>query len=132
MRKLASFKGDDAFRVVNELLPYAFEVVGNEEVSALKKKGCTMLDYVRCAMEKEPKAMKGILAVLNNDPDYSPNAADLAFDMLDLICDKELMELFGLQSRKKGTSSGSASQSGKAGGKSTRSSTSSAHDSDEK
>ena len=122
MRKLASFKGDDAFRIVNDLLPLAFEIVGNEDVAEIKKNGCTLLDYVRTAMEKEPDAMKGILALLNGNADYAPNAADLAFDMLDLICDKELMELFGLQSRKKGTSSGSASQSGKAAGKSTRSS----------
>lgn len=113
MKRLKDFTGDEAFAVVNKLLTPCFTVVTNETVSSLKKKGCTLLDYIRCAITEEPESMKEIIAILSECTDYAPNAAELYTDVLDLISDEDMIELFGFQSRRKtGASSGSALENG--------------------
>ena len=117
MKRLKDFTGEEAFFVVNRLLPPCFAIATNAEVSELKEKGCTLLDYIRCALAKEPDAMKEILAVMAEDEDYAPNAAELYNDVLDLITDADMTRLFGFRSpRKKGASSGSALKNGKVAG----------------
>lgn len=117
MKRLKDFTGDEAFAVVNKLLPPCFTVATSEKVSALKKKGCTLLDYIRCTLAEEPTAMKEIIATLSESEDYTPNAAELYNDVLELITDEDMIELFGFQGRRKtGASSGSASKAGKKAG----------------
>ena len=85
MKRLKDFTGDEAFAVVNKLLPPCFTVATSEKVSALKKKGCTLLDYIRCTLAEEPTAMSvfqdsayDYVRLVNNDTGFKVENDDVS------------------------------------------------------
>ena len=108
MKRLSEFKNEEGIVVVARLLQPIFRIVAGME----KPDGMSSIEYVSKMLEKNPKDVMEIFAILSEVPveEYSCNGASVMMDALKLASDKELMSLFGLQSQTQ-TSSGSASES---------------------
>ena len=107
MKKLSDFKDADGVAVVAKLLRPIGELLKN--VKGLKYE--TPIEFISLLLEKNPKPVMEIFAIMNEVPpdEYHCTGVSLMVDTLTLASDKELMELFGLQSQTQ-TSSGSASE----------------------
>lgn len=108
MKRLSDFKDADGVAVVAKLL----KPIGELLMSAKGMKYETPLEFISNLLEKNPKAIMAIFAIMHEVPpdEYHCSGASLMADTLTLASDVELMELFGLQSQTK-TSSGSVSES---------------------
>lgn len=107
--KLSEFKDKDALRVIADLLPYIGNIAQNEDAKA--ERGGSYLSFAAAMLKYCPEDTMAMLAILDNqNPDtYHCNAATVLRDVLNMIADKELLELFGLRSPTV-ASSGSASE----------------------
>lgn len=111
MKTLSEFKNEDGVIVISKLLQPIAKIVQN--VKDIKRPDdMTAMGFVSLMLEKSPKEVIEIFAILNETPveEYECNGASIMLDTLTLASDKELMELFGLQSQTQ-TSSGSVSES---------------------
>jgi hypothetical protein len=108
--KLSDFKDEKAIEVVANLLVPIGKIAANKETAAAK--GKSKLEFASAMLKNNAGDVKDMLAILNDvDPaEYHCSAASVLADLLDMLNDPELMQLFGLQS-KTPASSGSASES---------------------
>jgi hypothetical protein len=108
--KLSDFKDEKAIEVVAALLVPIGNIAKNKEISDAK--GKSKLEFASAMLKNNAADVKDILAILNGkDPaEYHCSAATVLVDLLDMLNDPELMQLFGLQG-KTAASSGSASES---------------------
>jgi hypothetical protein len=108
--KLSDFKDEKAIEVVASLLEPIGKIAANKETA--EAKGKTKLEFASALLKNNAAEVKDMLAILNDvDPaDYHCSAASVLVDLLSMLNDPELMELFGLQSQTP-ASSGSASES---------------------
>lgn len=108
MKRLSDFKDTEAVSVVAKLLKPIGEII----MSAKGLKYNTPLEFVTGVLEKSPKSVMEIFAIMNEVPpnEYHCTGASLMVDTMTLASDAELMELFGLRSQTT-TSSGSVSES---------------------
>ena len=110
MKRLSEFKNEDGVIVVAKLLQPIFRIV-----QAMKDEkrpdNMTAMDFVAAMLAKSPKDVVEIFAILSETPveEYNCSGASILADTIALVSDRELMELFGLQSQTP-TSSGSVSE----------------------
>lgn len=109
--KLSEFKDEKAVEVVAKLLVPIGNIVKNRDNA--KARGGTHLEFASAILANNPADVKDMLAILNDkDPaEYHCTAATVIFDVMNMLADEELLQLFGLQ-RQTQTSSTSASESG--------------------
>ena len=109
--KLSEFENEKGVEVVAKLLVPIGNIVQNRDNA--KARGGTKLDFVSAILANNPKDVMNMLAILNDkEPsEYHCNAATIIFDVMNMLADEELLQLFGLQ-RQTQTSSTSASESG--------------------
>lgn len=107
--KLSEFKDEKGIEVVAKLLVPISQIVSNEKNK--EARGKTVLEFASAMLLNSQKAVKDMLAILDDkDPEeYHCTAATVLFDVMNMLNDPELMQLFGLQSGTK-TSSGSVSE----------------------
>ena len=111
--RLSDFKDEKAIEVVADLLVPIGNIARNEEVAkARKKKGGTLLDFASAMLKNNKTDVLAILAILSGQKpeEYHCSAASVLVDVMEMLNDPELMQLFGLRS-KTAPSSGSASES---------------------
>jgi hypothetical protein len=108
--KLSEFKDEKAIEVVANLLEPIANIAKNQANQAAK--GGTKLEIASAMLKNNAKDVMTMLAILaDEDPEtYHCSAATVLADVLNMLTDTELMQLFGLQS-KTAASSGSASES---------------------
>ena len=108
--KLSEFKDEKAIEVVAKLLVPIGNIAKNRNTAAAK--GGTKLEFASAMLQNNPSEVKDMLAILaDRDPaEYHCSAASVLVDLLDMLNDPELMQLFGLRSETP-ASSGSASES---------------------
>lgn len=108
--RLSEFKDEKAIEVVAKLLEPIGRIASNAKNA--EAKGKSMAAFAGALLQNSPKEIMIMLAVLDDqDPaNYHCTAASVLADVFHMLNDPELMQLFGLQSRKP-ASSGSASES---------------------
>lgn len=106
--RLSDFKDEKAIEVVADLLEPIANVVTNEKNAEAKDKG--VLQFASAMLKNSAADVKSILAILDDkDPaEYHCTAASVLGDVVNMLSDPELMQLFGLRSET-ATSAGSAS-----------------------
>lgn len=109
--KLSEFKDEKAIEVVARLLVPIGNIVKNRDNA--NARGGSNLEFASAILANNPSDVKDMLAILNDvDPsEYHCNAATVIFDVMNMLADEQLLQLFGLQ-RQTQTSSTSASESG--------------------
>lgn len=107
--RLSDFKDEKAIEVVADLLEPIFNIVSNAENAKAKDNG--LIQFAAAMLKNNSKDVKNMLAILDDkDPsEYHCNAATVMIDVVNMLSDEELMQLFGLQ-RQTVTSAGSASE----------------------
>ncbi len=109
--KLTDFKNDDAIRVIADLLPYVSKIAQNNSVKETAEGG-SVIDFASVIMRENPSDVKAMLAILDGQKpsEYHCNAATVIRDVVTMISDPALLDLFGLPTRTlMEKSSGSAS-----------------------
>lgn len=106
MKKLSEFKNEDGVLVIAKLLQPISRIL--MAMQGERMEGQKALEFVSLMLEKSPKDVVEIFAILSEVPveEYECNGASIMANTLKLASDKEFMELFGLQSQTQ-TSSGS-------------------------
>ena len=109
--KLSDFKDERAIEVVADLLEPIGRIAANPE-NAQAKKG-NLLQFAAAMLKNSKKEVMELLAILSDTKpeDYHCTAASILKDLLDMLNDPELMQLFGLRSQtREETASGSAAE----------------------
>lgn len=106
--RLSDFKDEKAIEVVADLLEPMWNIVSNAANAEAKDKG--VLPFAAAMLKNSATDVKTMLAILDDkDPStYHCNAATVIGDIVVMLSDEDLMQLFGLQSPTS-TSAGSAS-----------------------
>lgn len=110
--KLSEVQGDAALDLLADILEPVGEIMGDKEVAAAAK-GQNKMKAVSVAIKGHKKAVIEILARLDGvDPkEYKVNVLTLPVKLLELLNDKELVQLFTWQGQTgDATSSGSVSE----------------------
>ncbi len=107
--RLSEFKDEKGIEVVAKLLVPIGNIASNKENGDAKDK--SILAFASSILQNNKRDVMDMLAILSdNDPaNYHCTAATVLMDVLNMVSDPELMELFGLQ-RQTPASSGSASE----------------------
>jgi len=110
--KLYEFKDEKAIEVVAALMEPIANIASNPENKKAKENGGTKVHFAAALLRNNSRDVMDMLAILNDqDPaEYHCTAASLISDVINVLNDPELFELFGLQ-RQTPASSGSASES---------------------
>ena len=105
--RLSEFKDQKAIEAVRDLLVPMGNIVTNPASKEAKDSGGIAL--ASAMLKNNAKDAKEILAILADKPveSYTCTAATVLKDMLNVLSDPDLLELFGLQSQTQ-TSAGSA------------------------
>lgn len=106
--RLSDFKDEDAIRVVGELLVPIGNIVTNSINAGAKDKGA--LSFASSIFTNNTKDTLAMLAILSKTPseEYSCTGATVLSDVIYMLSDPDLLQLFGLRSQTS-TSAGSAS-----------------------
>lgn len=110
--RLSDFENEDALELIADLIEPAAEIFSDQAIAEAGRKG-RKVEAVKIALKKHKKSVIEILARLDNVPveKYSKNLVGMTIDLLELLNDKALMEVFRSQGQKVAeTSSGSASE----------------------
>ena len=113
--KLSEVKGEAAMDMLADLIEPAGEIFGDKGVADAYRNG-NKLGAVKVAIKNHKKAVIEILAVLDGVPveEYCPNLFSLPVKLLEILNDKDLLQLFTLQGQTgDATSSVSASENTK-------------------
>ncbi len=107
--KLSAFKDEKGVEVVAKLLGPLGRIVSNKENADMKDK--SLLQFASTLMRNNPKDIIAMLAILDGkEPEeYHCSAASILADVLNMLSDEELLQLFGVR-RQNPASSGSASE----------------------
>ena len=110
--RLSDIKGEDALNAMADLIDPISEIAQDKIlVGLLRTKN--MKEAVKLGLRKHQRAILEILAVLNQQDvaTYEPNLAEIPKMLLDLLNDKELLNLFSSQAElTKETSSSSVTE----------------------
>lgn len=111
MKKLSEFKDEKAIEVISELISPIFEIFSNAKNLELKDEQSAAVMFGKF-FKNSPKAMMKIFAILSEeDPEtYHCNGIEVAKNLVDLVSDKDLLELF-ISRRQTGDATSSASVS---------------------
>lgn len=107
--RLSDFKDEKAIEVVANLLVPIGHIVANPANKEAQSEG-SMLSLASSMLKNNAADVKAMLAILNDiEPEkYTCTAATVLRDIVNMLGDPELQQLFGLQ-RQTLTSAGSAS-----------------------
>ena len=112
MKKLIEFRGEEALDVLADLIDPCVEIFSDKKLVSLLR-GKNKAEAAKVAIRGHKKSILEIMALLDGeDPEtYSPRLLDLPVKLLELLNDKELVDLFSLQGQELNkTNSGSASE----------------------
>lgn len=112
--KLSDYKGEEALEVLADIIEPAAEIFSDKEVVDGFKNPAKRLKAVSVALRKHKKPVIALLAALERkDPEeYEVGVLTLPAKLLEILNDKELLELFTSQAQTgDATSSASASES---------------------
>lgn len=115
--KLSEIKGEKALDLLVDLIDPITLILADEEIVKIYRSKLPNIVLVKRLISCHKKEVLTILALLNEeDPEtYEPSLLVLPMMLLDLLNDKELMDLFHSQDQMKGNgSSGSATETIKA------------------
>ena len=96
--KLSEFRGEAALDAMADLIDPLTEIASDKIlVGLLRKKN--MVDAIKLGLRNHKKAILAILAILNQQDveTYNPSLAEIPKMLLDLLNDKELLDLFQSQ-----------------------------------
>lgn len=107
--KLSEFRDEKAIDVVAKLLVPIANIAGNSANAAMK--GKSLMEFASAMLRNNPRDVMAMLAILDDkEPeDYHCSAASVLVDLVNMLGDEELLQLFGAQ-RQTRASSGSASE----------------------
>ena len=107
--RLSDFKDEKAIEVVADLLVPIGNIVANP-ANKEAQSGGNLLALAASMLKNNASDVKAMLAILNgaNPDEYTCTAATVMRDVINMLGDPELLQLFGLQSQTS-TSAGSAS-----------------------
>lgn len=113
--RLSDFRDEQALEVIAKLLEPVGAIAANERNAAARSGG--VFGFASALLHNNPREVLAVFAILNGkEPEeFHCSAADVLFDLVDLLNDPELLTLFGLRSRTT-ASSGSVSANTKAEG----------------
>lgn len=112
--KLSEYQNEDALDILADIIEPAAEIFADKEVSSLLAVDGSRLKAVRVAIKNHKRAIIEILAALDGTPvdSYKCNVLTLPAKVLEILNDKELMQLFTFAEQTGGAkSSGSATES---------------------
>lgn len=94
--KLSDFKGENALDLLADIIEPAAEILGDKEIAELYNGGWKKAAIVKIAIKKHKKEVIEILAAMDGVPveEYSCNVLTLPLKLLEILNDKEFMELF--------------------------------------
>ena len=93
--KITDFKNEDAIELIADLIEPISEISTDKELVELLKKGNKM-KAIQQGLKNHKSSIIQILAILNGVPveEYSCNPITITKDLLVILNDKELMEVF--------------------------------------
>lgn len=96
--RLSDIKGEDALNAMADLIDPISDIAQDKILVGLLR-AKNMKEAVKLGLRKHQKAILEILAVLNQQDvaTYEPNLAEIPKMLLDLLNDKELLNLFSSQ-----------------------------------
>lgn len=96
--KLSDLKGEAALDALADLIEPASEIMTDKEVVALFKSG-QRTKAISKAIKNHKKAVITILAITEgeNPEEYKPSVLSLPAKLLEILNDKEMLDLFQLQ-----------------------------------
>lgn len=106
--KLSDFKDERAIEVVADLLVPISKIVSKPEIADAQSK--SVIEFAAAMLKNGKREVMDMLAILSeqNPETYTCTAATVMRDVIDMVSDPDLLQLFGLQSKTQ-PSSGSAS-----------------------
>lgn len=112
--RLSDYKGEEALDVLADIIDPLSNILTDEEIQSLsKQEGASMLSIVKPAIKNHKKDLIEILARLDNKPveEYTKtmNLITLPKQVMDLMSDPEIQDLFFSQEQSEATSSASSS-----------------------
>lgn len=118
--KLSEIKGEKALDAVADLIEPVAEIMCDKEISDIRKqKDGGKVKAISLAIKKHKSAVMSILATLNDQTveEYAKecNVLSLPKQLLDIINDPAMFDLFSSQNQETSTPSGSAMENIKAG-----------------
>lgn len=93
--KITDFKNEDAIELIADLIEPISEISTDKELVKLLKKG-DKIKAIQQGLKNHKSSIIQILAILNGVPveEYSCNPITITKDLLVILNDKELMEVF--------------------------------------
>lgn len=93
--KITDFKNEDAIELIADLIEPISEISTDKELVELLKKG-NKIKAIQQGLKNHKSSIIQILAILNGVPveEYSCNPITITKDLLVILNDKELMEVF--------------------------------------
>lgn len=93
--KITDFKNEDAIELIADLIEPISEISTDKELVELLKKG-NKIKAIQQGLKNHKSSIIQILAIINGVPveEYSCNPITITKDLLVILNDKELMEVF--------------------------------------
>lgn len=91
---LSDFKDDEAIALVADLMLPIVEIMADSEVAESLRSGKPKLLLASTMLKKHPASIRHIFAILNRVDEYHCTPVTLLKDLVDLLNDEELQELF--------------------------------------
>lgn len=92
--RLSDYKDDAAIELVAELMIPATEIMADESIANAFRSGQPKLMVAKTLLKSKAAAVRQVFAILNGVEEYHCTPISLMKDLLDLLNDPELMELF--------------------------------------
>lgn len=109
--KISDFKGEEGIILLADILDPATEIMSDEKVMKLAQgvanESVPQLSFVSVLLKNHAKSILKILALLNKKDveTYNPSIVELTKEILEMLDDEELMNLFHSQGLLKGDES---------------------------
>lgn len=99
--KLSDFKNEDALDLIADLIEPASEIFSDKAIAEAGRSG-QKAKAIKIALKEHKKSVIEILSALDNVPvsEYNKNVAQMTVDLLDLLNDDTLMQVFTSQGQK--------------------------------
>lgn len=92
--KLSDFRDDEAIALVGDLMVPVVEILADAEVAESLRAGQPKITVASAMLKKHPAAVRRLFAILNRVEEYHCTPITLLKDLVDLLNDEELQELF--------------------------------------
>lgn len=94
--KLSDFKGEDALDLLAEIIEPAASILADDELKRIYNRGEKKITLVKYVIKNHKREVMEILAAMDGVPveEYSCTVLTLPVKVMEILNDKELMELF--------------------------------------